>query len=313
MPKVLCWPSSIALCVASVLSLVSGCVRTENTPAVSSVDQPQGKKAAASAEAARPAALPTGALFTDVTLAWGFDLPSQPWPDGQFMTPEITPGGVAVFDYNNDGRLDIYQVCHCPPGSFTAAAPNRLWEQQADGSFREVPDAAGLADPGFGHGAAVGDIDNDGDLDVLVTNYGPNALYLNEGGKRFRQITQDAGIAGDHWSSSAGFLDYDRDGLLDLYVVNFALFDPDKKCGAGDGPAGRDYCGPHTFDGLLDTLYHNNGDGTFTDVTMQAGINLPARGWGLACADITGDGWCDVYLANDEEPAQLWVNQQDGT
>lgn len=290
-----------------VALLLSGCGRTEVKPVTTSQPAPRPPAETTSVEEdSQPAA-----LFTDVTRELGFDLPGKPWPDGQFMTPEITPGGVAVFDYNNDGRLDIYQVCHCPPGSFTESAPNRLWEQQADGSFREVADAAGLADPGFGHGVAVGDIDNDGDLDVLVTNYGPNALYLNEGGQHFKQVTEPAGIAGDHWSSSAAFLDYDRDGFLDLYVVNFAVFDPNKKCGASDEM--RDYCGPHTFDGLLDTLYHNNGDGTFTDVTEKAKINLPARGWGLACADLTGDGWCDVYVANDEEPAQLWVNQQDGT
>ena len=255
----------------------------------------------------------SGWLLTDVTQSLGLSIPDGPYPDGQFQTPEIAPGGVALFDFDNDGRLDVYQVCHCPPGSFTDPGPNRLFRQTTDGRFEEVPDAAGLADPGFGHGIAVGDIDNDGDLDVFVTNYGPNALYLNQGNGKFANATQAAGLSGDRWSTSAGFLDYDRDGDLDLYVVNFALFDPAKRCTASDDPTHLDYCGPHTFPGVLDTLYRNNGDGSFTDVTAPAGINQPARGWGLACADVTGDGWCDVYIANDEEPAQLWVNQHDGT
>ncbi|MCA9236884.1 MAG: CRTAC1 family protein [Planctomycetales bacterium] len=253
-----------------------------------------------------------GGLFVDVTESLRIAAPSAPWPDGEYMTPEITAGGVAAFDYDGDGLMDLYQVNHCPAGSFTEPGPNRLFRQKPDGAFEEIPDAAGLDDPGYGHGVAVGDVDNDGDLDVYVANYGPNAFYLNEGGK-FVNRTEAAGFSGDHWSSSAGFFDYDRDGDLDLYVVNFAIFDPELKCIVGDDPNDVDYCGPHKFDSVGDTLYRNNGDGTFTDVTEEAGIVLPGRGWGLACADVTGDGWCDVYVANDEEPAQLWVNQQDGT
>jgi len=255
----------------------------------------------------------SGQLLTDVTLAIGIRNPIGPWPDGQYMTPEITPGGVALLDYDNDGRLDIYQVCHCPPGSFSEPAPNRLYRQQPDGSFVEVAGAAGLDDPGFGHGVAVGDTDNDGDLDVYVTNYGPDAFFINNGDGTYRNATSAAGFSGDHWSSSAAFLDYDRDGDLDLYVVRFARFDPRKICKGQADDSERDYCGPHMFDGELDALYRNNGDGTFSDVTRAAGITAPGRGWGIVCADLTGDGWIDVYIANDEEPAQLWVNGGDGT
>lgn len=295
------------LLAALAAAILSGCDGKRQTATDTPAESDGGQSTIAS-----PKEITSNGLFTDVTRQMGLPSSTGPWPDGQYMTPEITPGGIAVLDYDGDGRFDLYQINHCAPGSLTEAAPNRLFRQTEHGTFTEVEDAAGLNDPGFGHGVAVGDIDNDGDLDVFVANYGANALYRNDDGKSFSNVTQAAGISGDHWSSSAGFFDYDRDGLLDLYVVNFAVFDASKVCGMG-GPEGRDYCGPHTFDGLLDTLYHNNGDGTFTDVTEAAGINLPARGWGLACADFTGDGWCDVYIANDEEPAQLWVNQQDGT
>jgi len=293
--------------VLMVLGAMAGCASSEGE-SVPAATQATGDRPGRST----PLSTSNGELFTDVTRALGFEMPSAPWPDGKFLTPEITPGGVAVFDYDGDGRFDIYQVCHCAAGSFTEPAPNRLFRQQPDGTFREVPGAAGLDDPGFGHGVAVGDVDNDGDLDVYVTNYGPDAFYRNEGNGRFVNATLAAGFTGDRWSSSAGFLDYDRDGYLDLYVVNFAIFDDKRKCVVGDDPNDVDYCGPHEFDGVLDTLYRNNGDGTFTDVTTQAGIVNPGRGWGLACADVTGDGWCDIYVANDEEPAQLWVNKQDG-
>jgi enediyne biosynthesis protein E4 len=296
-------PVSIAL-----LGIIAGCQPAERD---ATSDAAPASTEATDQSASAPVG--NGNLFTDVTTELGFDIPSEPWPDGKFLTPEITPGGVAVFDYDGDGRFDVYQVCHCAPGSFTEPAPNRLFQQQPDGTFQEVPGAAGLDDSGFGHGVAVGDVDNDGDLDVYVANYGPDAFYHNEGNGRFVNATKPAGFADDNWSSSAGFLDYDRDGDLDLYVVNFAVFDAARRCVVGADQNDLDYCGPHVFDGIPDTLYRNDGDGTFTDVTAEAGIDQPGRGWGLACADVTGDGWCDVYIANDEEPAQLWVNQRDGT
>lgn len=297
------WRCCARTCLLGVLA--AGC-SSEPPPS----GGPKADVAVESAEAAH--ADDSGGLFRDVTREAGVSPPTGSWPDGQYLVPEITAGGVAVFDFNGDGRLDLYQLNHCAAGSLTDPGPNRLFEQQENGTFAEVPGAAGLDDAGYGHGVAVGDIDNDGDLDVFVANYGANALFVNEGG-RFTNRSADAGITGEQWSSSAGFFDYDRDGDLDLWVANFATYDPNRKCTAGDDPTDPDYCGPHLFDGLTDTLYQNNGDGTFTDVSQAAGITLPGRGWGLACADVTGDGWCDVYVANDEEPAQLWVNQQDGT
>jgi len=255
--------------------------------------------------------------FREVSHELGIPVSKAHWPDGKYFTPEITPGGVALFDYNNDGRLDIYLICHAPsedpPHAFQGQSPNRLFQQLADGSFQEIPGAAGLNDPGFGHGVAVGDIDNDGDLDVFVTNYGANRLYQNSGEGTFTDITAKSGVDGDQWSSAASFFDYDRDGDLDLMVINFATFDYNKHCSPSGQDDDLDYCGPHEFAGLIDSLYRNDGDGKFSDVTAELGIDTPARGWGVLTVDMTGDGLVDIYVANDEEPNQLWVQQEDGT
>ena len=255
-------------------------------------------------------------LFSEITADVGLSDTACAWPDGAFRLTEITGPGVGLLDFDNDGDLDILQPRMPPPDDPRAPAPNRLYQQQSDGTFRDVTSAAGLGDPGFGQGAAVGDVDNDGDLDVYFTNYGPDALYLNRGDGSFADVTAPAGIAGDLWSTSAAFCDYDGDGLLDLYVAHYLWLDPGVTCG---GPSGvRDYCDPINFDGVPDTLYRNNGDGTFTDVTVEAGLRLPeggktAKGLGLICTDLTHDGLVDFYVANDGQPNNLWVNRGDGT
>ena len=264
-------------------------------------------------------------LFKEVTADLGFPEKPPIYPDGQFLTPEITPGGVALLDYNNDGRLDILIVCHPPPmphaQMIQATAPNRLFRQEGDGKFIEVEGAAGLGGTGFHHGVAVGDANNDGLVDVYISNYGsPDQLFLNNGNGTFIDATARAGFAPmtpqqaqKNWASTCAFFDYDRDGNLDLFVAHFATFDPNKRCLQSRDSADRDYCGPHEFPGQLSSLYKGNGDGTFREVTREAGIDVPGRGWGLICADLTGDGWPDILQANDEEPNQLWVNQQNGT
>jgi len=264
-------------------------------------------------------------LFKEVTAELGFPEKPPTYPNGRFQTPEITPGGVALLDYNNDGRLDILVICHPPPmphaEMIRATAPNRLFRQEADGKFVEVEGAAGLGGSGFHHGVAVGDVNNDGFVDVYISNYGSSdQFFLNNGDATFRDATARAGFtpmtsqqAERNWASTCAFFDYDRDGNLDLFVAHFATFDPNRQCVLSTTRNDREYCGPHEFPGQLASLYKGNGDGTFRDVTKQAGIDAPGRGWGLICADLTGDGWADILQANDEEPNQLWVNQQNGT
>lgn len=255
------------------------------------------------------AATQIGGQFAEITDRLGLNHDTKPWPDGNHTMPEITGGGIALFDYDGDGDLDLLQTRNPPPHRLEAAAPNRLFAQQPDGIFLDVTNAAKLGDPGYGQGVAIGDIDNDGDLDVYFTNFGRDALYRNAGDGSFVEVTTAAGIVGEHWSTSAAFVDFDRDGDLDLYVANYVKFQPTSKCAGAD--SSREYCGPQVFDGVVDTLYRNAGDGTFTDITAAAGITTPGKGLGVVCADLTGDGWPDCYVANDGEANQLWVN--DGT
>ena len=170
--------------------------------------------------------------------------------------------------------------------------------------------ASGLGDAGYGMGVATADYDNDGDLDVYVTNYGRNALYRNDGAGVFEDVTAAAGVGDPAWSCSAAFLDYDGDGHLDLFVTNYLVYDPKVNC--PDSAGRNDYCGPRQFPAAVDSLYHNRGDGTFADVGRAAGIGDARRGLGVVCADFDGDGRVDVYVANDNDPNQLWLNQGGG-
>ena len=186
-------------------------------------------------------------FFEDVTTAKGLPAWQPGWPDGTFATPEITPGGVALFDYDNDGRLDILQICHGRPGHFDDDVPNHLFHQDPDGTFKEVPNAGGLTGRGYAMGVAIGDYNNDGYPDVFMTRFGHNSLYRNNGNGTFTDVTAQAGLTTDkaYWSSSAAWVDYDRDGWLDLFVVRFGEFDPSRSCfGEGKRP---EYCGPETF------------------------------------------------------------------
>lgn len=262
--------------------------------------------------------------LTDVSHAVGLKFRLENSPTSQKYLPETMCGGVAVFDFDNDGRLDIFFTngAHISDPMPAGAKPdksdpryaNRLFHQNVDGSFTDVTVKAGLAGSGYSMGVAVGDYDNDGFEDLLVTGLDHVTLYHNNGNGTFTDVTYKLGTAADGWSTSAGFFDYDNDGKLDLFVARYVdwSFATNRWCGTP--PAGRHYCHPLLYNGLTSVLYHNNGDGTFTDVSKKSGISkLNGRGLGVAFADYDHDGWTDIYVANDSMQSFLYHNNGDGT
>jgi hypothetical protein len=236
--------------------------------------------------------------------------------------PETTPGGVALFDFDGDGYLDIYFVNGAELPSLAKLGPqhhNRLYRNNGNLTFTDVTEKSGLGGVGFGIGAAVGDYDNDGLPDLFVTTVSGNQLYHNNGDGTFSDVTNKAGVQGGSyqgrkmWAIAAAWLDYDNDGLLDLFVSHYCRWDPDteKACFANGRNGARIMCDPRTCDPLPNELYRNNGDGTFTDVSAQTGIAAHfGRGMGVAVADYDGDGYPDIFVANDNAANHLFHNIQ---
>jgi enediyne biosynthesis protein E4 len=271
--------------------------------------------------------------FVDVSDAVGIDFRHVSSATSQKYLPETMGSGVALFDYDGDGRLDIFFANGAriddpmPPGRLPEKdGPrywNRLYRQKPDGRFEDVTEAAGVAGTGYSQGVAVGDYDNDGDPDLYVTGVFANQLYRNEGDGRFTDVTAEAGVAGDGaWSSSAAFVDYDHDGRLDLFVARYMQwsFDYNPHCSAAYNPfpelspAGpRAYCHPNLFKGAGALLFRNEGGGRFRDVSREAGVANPdGKSLGVAIADFDGDGAIDLYVANDAEPQFLYRNLRNG-
>jgi len=250
--------------------------------------------------------------FEEVAAAVGVDFVHTRGDEQRFWFPEIMGSGVAVFDHDADGDLDLYFV---QAGDLAAPvedrAANRLYENDGTGRFQDVTARAGVGDRGYGMGCAVGDADGDGDLDLYVTNVGPNVLYRNDGDGTFTDVTAAAGVGDASWGTSAAFFDADGDGDLDLYLVNYLGWSAEQEleCAADWGE--RDYCNPNNYSApTRDVLYRNEGDGRFTDATVAAGLDAAfGNGLGVSIADFDLDGLLDVYVTNDGMPNELWMNQ----
>lgn len=255
--------------------------------------------------------------FVDVTEQVGLDFVHDAGPVGDYFMPQQVGSGAAFFDFDNDGLLDILLLQNGGPKS---TSTNRLFRQLPSGTFQDVTKGSGLGINGHNMGVAVGDVNNDGFLDVLITQYNGVKLFLNQGNGTFRDATEESGLNLPAWGSSAAFFDYDRDGWLDLVVVCYVDYDPTHPCTSPTGLP--DYCAPKVFKGRVSRLYRNLGrTGSakdpgvrFEDVTLKSGLSrIPGPGLGVVCADFDGDGWPDIFIANDGEPNRLWINRHDGT
>jgi len=257
--------------------------------------------------------------FTDIARAAGITFKQDSTASDQKYYLETMGTGVGWIDYNNDGLYDLYLVQSSATEAYKPPHPLRsaLYRNNGDGTFTDVTKQAGVGAEGlYGQGVAVGDYDNDGNQDLYVTGYGRSILYHNNGDGTFTDVTKKAGVGDDgNWGTSAGWFDYDKDGYLDLVVCNYIDWTPKNNIYCGEHrPGYRAYCHPDNYKGERIKLYHNNRDGTFTDVSVKSGVGVPeAKGMGVVLADFNNDGWPDIAIANDTWPNFLFINKHDGT
>ena len=264
---------------------------------------------------------PASVQFNDITSPSGITFKHTLSTEKKYITESMS-GGVALFDYDNDGYLDIFFVNSLTVELVKANKKTRsvLYRNNHDGTFSDVTDKAKVGDVGWGMGCAVGDFNNDGFDDLYVTSIGPDHLFKNNGNGTFTDVTQKAGVSDPRFSTGAAFLDYDNDGKLDLFVTNYVGFDMNNLPTFGEGPTCQFkgvpvQCGPRGLPGAGDSLFRNNGDGTFTDVSKKAGV-ADARGYyglDVVGSDFDGDGWIDIFVANDSTPNFLYHNNGNGT
>jgi hypothetical protein len=285
-------------------SFIAGCSKSAESTTISTTEKSE--------------VLSGPAWFTECAAESGIDFLHVSGHEEKFVFPEIMSTGAALFDMDGDGDLDAYLVqgghWSQKEGARDAVQGNQLYENNGEGVFKNVSQGSGADDKRYGMGVSTGDYDGDGHTDIYVSNLNRNTLLKNDGQGHFTDVTESAGVGGSVWSASSAFLDYDRDGDLDLFVTNYIYWDEDSELPCQDPPRGLTYCSPKSYSAPTpDTLYRNEGDGTFTDASLEVGLRLSkGNGLGVLCADFDGNGYQEIFVANDGTPNKLWVVGEDG-